>query len=64
MRYYTELCPEATRDGIHTFFLTATAIAAIVKRNSLISGADVGCQGEVGTAAAMAAAGLATALRL
>jgi len=62
LRYYTEFCPQATRDGLHTFFLTATAIGAIVKRNSSISGADVGCQGEVGTAAAMAAAGLAAAL--
>lgn len=45
-----------------TFLLTATAIGALIKLNASISGAEVGCQGEVGTASAMAAAGLAAAM--
>ncbi len=47
-----------TRDQVRTFLLTASAIGGLVKHRSSISGAEVGCQGEVGTAAAMAAAGL------
>lgn len=43
---------------IHDFILTAAAIGGLIKRNASISGAEVGCQGEVGSAAAMAAAGL------
>lgn len=62
LRYYLEFCPGASQDGIRRFFLTATAIGGIIKRNASISGAEVGCQGEVGSAAAMAAAGLASAL--
>ena len=46
-------------EGVRTFLLTAAAIGALVKSNASISGAEVGCQGEVGSAAAMAAAGLA-----
>jgi L-serine dehydratase len=49
-------------DGTETFLLTATAIGALAKRNASISGAEVGCQGEVGVACAMAAAGLASVL--
>jgi L-serine dehydratase len=49
-------------DGTETFLLTATAIGALAKRNASISGAEVGCQGEVGVACAMAAAGLAAVL--
>src|SRR3546814_4259117 len=45
-----------------TFLLTASAIGALTKLNASISGAEVGCQGEVGTASAMAAAGLAAAM--
>ena len=48
--------------GIERFMLTAAAVGALCKRNASISGAEVGCQGEVGSAAAMAAAGLAAAL--
>lgn len=48
-----------TREGVRKFLLAATAIGAIVKLNASIAGAEVGCQGEVGSASAMAAAGLA-----
>ena len=48
--------------GVHSFLLTAGAIGALYKRNASISGAEVGCQGEVGVACSMAAAGLAAAL--
>lgn len=50
---------QGVSDGaVHDFLLTAAAIGGIIKHNSSISGAEVGCQGEVGSAAAMAAAGL------
>jgi L-serine dehydratase len=62
LRYYRDECPGASPDGIRSFLLTATAIGAIFKMNASISGAEVGCQGEVGVACAMAAAGLAAAL--
>jgi L-serine dehydratase len=48
--------------GMRTFLLTAGAIGALYKKNASISGAEVGCQGEVGVACSMAAAGLAAAL--
>lgn len=48
--------------GVRTFLLTAAAIGALYKRNASISGAEVGCQGEVGVACSMAAAGLTAAL--
>ncbi len=51
-----------TADGAVRFLLTATAIGALFKMNASISGAEVGCQGEVGVACSMAAAGLAAAL--
>ena len=47
-----------TRRGIRDFLLTAAAVGGIIKHNASISGAEVGCQGEVGSASAMAAAGL------
>jgi len=53
---------DADQAAIERFFLAATAIGALCKRNASISGAEVGCQGEVGSAAAMAAGGLAAAL--
>ena len=53
---------DADETAIERFFLAATATGALCKRNASISGAEVGCQGEVGSAAAMAAAGLASAL--
>lgn len=49
-------------DGIHDFLLTAAAIGGLIKHRSSISGAEVGCQGEVGSASAMAAAGLCAVL--
>ena len=62
IRYYREHCLGATHEGIRDFLLTATAIGGIIKTNASLSGAEVGCQGEVGPAAAMAAAGLCAAL--
>ena len=62
IRYYRDHCVGATPKGIHDFLLTAAAIGGIIKTNASISGAEVGCQGEVGSAAAMAAAGLCAAL--
>ena len=51
-----------SRAAIHDFLLTASAIGMLFKRNAPISGAEVGCQGEVGVACAMAAAGLTAVL--
>ena len=62
LRYYRDFWPEADREGMWIFLLTASAIGALIKLNASISGAEVGCQGEVGTASAMAAAGLAAAM--
>ncbi|GGJ26956.1 L-serine ammonia-lyase [Neoroseomonas lacus] len=62
LEYYERFVPEAHVAGVETFLLTAAAIGAIIKRNASISGAEVGCQGEVGSACAMAAAGLAAAM--
>ena len=62
IRYYRDHCVGATQDGVRDFLLTAAAIGGIIKTNASISGAEVGCQGEVGSAAAMAAAGLCAAL--
>ena len=59
LHYYTKFVPGADDDGIVEFLLTAGAIGALFKMNASISGAEVGCQGEVGSACAMAAAGLA-----
>ncbi len=62
LRYYREMMPGATAEGARDFLLSATAIGALFKMNASISGAEVGCQGEVGVACSMAAAGLAAAL--
>jgi L-serine dehydratase len=62
MHYYTRFCPSATELGAHDFLLTAGAIGILYKENASISGAEVGCQGEVGVACSMAAGGLAAAL--
>ncbi|SDR63872.1 L-serine dehydratase [Rhizobiales bacterium GAS113] len=62
LRYYRDFCADASTDGMEKFLLTATAIGALFKMNASISGAEVGCQGEVGVACSMAAAGLAAAL--
>ncbi|MFZ9482865.1 MAG: L-serine ammonia-lyase [Ilumatobacteraceae bacterium] len=59
LHYYAKFVPGADDDGIVEFLLAAAAIGALFKMNASISGAEVGCQGEVGSACAMAAAGLA-----
>lgn len=61
-RYYRQFLPEASDDGLMRYLLTAGAIGILYKENASISGAEVGCQGEVGVACSMAAAGLAGAL--
>ncbi|MES2261626.1 MAG: L-serine ammonia-lyase [Pseudomonadota bacterium] len=63
LRYYAEDCrPSDPVTGVRDFMLTAAAIGMLCKRNASISGAEIGCQGEVGVACAMAAAGLVAAL--
>ena len=62
LRYYREHCIGATDEGVIDCLLTAAAIGGLIKHNASISGAEVGCQGEVGSASAMAAAGLCAAL--
>ncbi len=61
-RYYERFVPEADHEGLVRFFLASAAIGSLYKENASISGAEVGCQGEVGVACSMAAAGLAAAL--
>lgn len=56
--YFDRFCPESTPEKIHQFLLTAAAIGALYKKNASISGAEVGCQGEVGVACSMAAGAL------
>ncbi|BBU55704.1 hypothetical protein KU6B_19690 [Mameliella alba] len=58
IRYWLDHVPGATRARIPEFLLTAAAIGGLVKYNASISGAEAGCQAEVGSASAMAAAGL------
>jgi L-serine dehydratase len=58
IRYWLDHVPRATASRIDEFLLTAAAIGGLVKFNASISGAEAGCQAEVGSAAAMAAAGL------
>ena len=63
LRYYAEDCrPIDPVRGVRDFLLTSAAIGMLCKKNASISGAEVGCQGEVGVACAMAAAGLVAAL--
>ncbi len=62
MRYYRDFIPGADDEGILRFMLAAAAIATLYKENASISGAEVGCQGEVGVACSIAAAGLVAAL--
>ncbi len=61
-RYYLDFTPGADEEGLLRYFLTAAAIGILYKENASISGAEVGCQGEVGVACSMAAGGLAAAL--
>ena len=60
--YYQRFVPEADDEGLFRYFLTAGAIGILYKENASISGAEVGCQGEVGVACSMAAGGLVAAL--
>ena len=62
LHYYARFVPGADDDGIVRFLLTAAAIGILFKTNASISGAEVGCQGEVGSACSMAAGGLAEVL--
>ncbi|MFO0596679.1 MAG: L-serine ammonia-lyase [Myxococcaceae bacterium] len=58
LTYYLRFVPNADEEGVQRFLLTAAAIGALYKKNASISGAEVGCQGEVGVACSMAAGGL------
>ncbi len=58
IRYWLDHVPDASPSGIGEFLLTAAAIGGLIKHNASISGAECGCQAEVGSASAMAAAGL------
>jgi L-serine dehydratase len=60
--YYRRYVPDADGDGLFRYFLTAAAIGALYKENASISGAEVGCQGEVGVACSMAAGALVAAM--
>jgi L-serine dehydratase len=62
LRYYQRFTPRASDEGVQIFLLTAAAIGSLFKENASISGAEVGCQGEVGVACSMAAAGLTAAM--
>lgn len=62
LRYYRDFCEGSSHEGMRMVLLTGTAIGALFKMNASISGAEVGCQGEVGVACSIAAAGLAAAL--
>ena len=62
LHYYTAFVPGAGEDAVVRLLLTAAAIGVLFKENASISGAEVGCQGEVGSACSMAAAGLAEVL--
>lgn len=61
-RYYQDAYVKFSDEDIYTFFLTAAAIGILYKKGASISGAEVGCQGEVGVAASMAAGGLTAVL--
>jgi L-serine dehydratase len=62
LHYYDRFIPGANEQGVFDFLLTAAAVGILYKENASISGAEVGCQGEVGVACSMAAAGLTAAL--
>lgn len=62
LHYFDRFCPGAGEQGVLDFLLTAGAIGILYKENASISGAEVGCQGEVGVACSMAAGGLTAAL--
>ena len=62
LHYYMNFVPDADEDGVVRFLLTAAAIGILYKKNASISGAEVGCQGEVGSACSMAAGALVEVL--
>jgi L-serine dehydratase len=62
LHYYVNFVDGANKKGVQDFLLTAAAIGILFKKNASISGAEVGCQGEVGSACSMAAAGLTAVL--
>lgn len=62
LHYYVRFVPGANEDGVIRFLLTAAAIGVLYKENASISGAEVGCQGEVGSACSMAAGALCEVL--
>lgn len=62
LHYFVRFCPESTPEKIERFLLTAAVIGSLYKRNASISGAEVGCQGEVGVACSMAAGALTEVL--
>jgi L-serine dehydratase len=62
LHYYSRFCPSASDDGVVRFLLCAGAIGVLYKENASISGAEVGCQGEVGSACSMAAGALCEVL--
>ncbi len=62
LAYYRRFEPGASDDGIERFLLVAGAIGMLYKKNASLSGAEMGCQGEVGVACSMAAGGLVAAL--
>jgi len=62
LHYYDRFCAKSNDDGVLEFLLTAGAIGILYKENASISGAEVGCQGEVGVACSMAAGGLTASL--
>jgi L-serine dehydratase len=62
LAYYRRFVPSADAQGVRTFLLTAAAIGMLYKRNASLSAAEMGCQGEVGVACSMAAAGLAAVM--
>ena len=59
LHYYRDFLTDYNQDGVRKFLLNATAIGSLIKQNASISGAEVGCQGEVGSACAMAGSALA-----
>ncbi len=63
LKYYLEYRTDATTEGLIRFLLTAGSIGILYKKNASLSGAEMGCQGEVGVACSMAAAGLVAARR-
>ena len=62
LAYYARFTPGADAAGVRTFLLTAAAVGMLYKRNASLSAAEMGCQGEVGVACSMAAAGLAAVM--